>query len=1128
MKTKHILTALALPAMFAACTADDIVSVDNGLQQDARAKLSKDFVLNTNGEVESRYAVEGNTALNFVYEEGDMIGANLIDVYDPDYKDEPEKWDITPYVAPSLPFKNIGDNQWKSDAELGVGNYLFTYPFNAKDNGRAAAQFELPRVQKYNGEDLNALIEANNKSVGAVVLYEGQTEANVSLKNLYTYPKFVLNFDNGEKINKITKVVLKYTTPVVYKGGFNHAEIVDMFNAETIEEWLEDADNKGKTVADYWAEKSTYDFIIDEADDADAVFGDLKAYGKPETTNYLIVEMGEAVKLESNTSNKYIEIRLMMPSVEKFEDQAYADIVMYAVTDNGTYKVELEPASCLFKGTTSAEAIEQALWRSKSNTLRIDPKAWTKGEDLGNIVTTAEDWNNLVSVYGDSKKYAAVGGTADFKVSVLCDEFALTKDLKMPKVAEFIIETPISVEGNVTLQNVNVNNTVTVKKGATLTTSASFVANTVEVKEGANLVFASKIVDEELVPYTGVTLVENYGNVTVPAGVIANFDLRNYKKASVLNVEAAASRVAAEAGVANLTGINQGTINNNGIINVVDYPGWSSDFDNKAVDEAYGYEQDEDGVWNGFPTINNKGEFNSKAVAVNNGLFINEGTLSSNFISGNTITNNGTVDVKAKAVTFIDENNGTIILAETDPEEFTIFGTAKGTIKYTAGKTPVNLSTSPVNYLIAAGDVTIAKTFINIGADKKAGTADDVVTALPTLEMIAGGKITVTKDDAKLTNLIISAGKCTVANEFTIAKVTIAKNASLTIPEEVKLNISSATISGANSGEGILKVDGTLNFTVAKGDSPLAALNSTVSVGKLGSVTAIAEDKAYEDTNLDYLVKRWYGAMKLGNLEDNSVKAANFTNPYNVEAFANFIKYSLEHTEWVENGYAEELVGEDGWNLLDTDLETIKEKLKSIYSTETTGFVASVDRKIVGEKPTGEDLTDLKELYIDKYGKLIQSVTLVDDLFYTKDMAMRDLATKLADADKSTFDSKKKIYTIISELATALNNTESAKYTYIWAETTCPLYDVAAVAKKYTPNEWDTKWDVDVFEKAEEFDNLKTVQTWVKYADMKGATTEATVAANYVETAPTWEYTAEQVKAAFGAVKVVIEVTAAP
>ena len=179
MKTKHILTALALPAMFAACTADDIVSVENGLQQDQRAKLSKDFVLNTSSEVESRYAVEGTTALNFVFEEGDMIGANLIDA--PIAKDsypagvsfnpeDPATWKIVPYIAPALPFENIGDETWKSAGELGIGNYLFTNPYNPEDKDRSAAKYELPIVTKYDSKNPNAHIEAYNKAVAATIL----------------------------------------------------------------------------------------------------------------------------------------------------------------------------------------------------------------------------------------------------------------------------------------------------------------------------------------------------------------------------------------------------------------------------------------------------------------------------------------------------------------------------------------------------------------------------------------------------------------------------------------------------------------------------------------------------------------------------------------------------------------------------------------------------------------------------------------------------------------------------------------------------------------------------------------------------------------------------------------------
>jgi len=1085
--------------------------------------------LNINNGVESRYAVEGNTGLDFIFQEGDMVGANLIDAYDPNEKD-PAKWDIVPYVAPSLPFKYTSNNEWKSDAELGIGNYLFTFPFNPKDNGRAAAQFELPRIQQYNGEDLNQIIADNNKAVGAVVLYEGQTEAKVSLKNLYTYPKFILNFDNGEKINKITKVVLKYSDKVIYKGGFHHADVAEMFNAETIENWLKLSANKGKTEEDYWAEKTTKDFIIDE-DDAD--YAQVKDFGMPQESDYLIVEMGENVKLESNTSNKYAEIRLMMPSVDDFYNTG---ITMYVVTDNGTYKKALNANACTFKGTTPTEKITTALARSKSNTITVSAKGWVAGTDLGNIVTTADDWNDLVAVYGDSKKYAAVGGTADFNVSILSDDFALTSDLKMPKVAEFIINTPISVEGEVTLNNIKVTDVLTVEKGATLTTSATFVAEEVEVEEGANLVFAEKFnSNNKVVEYDGVEVVKNYGTVTVPAGVIAGFELHNLKKGSVLNVEAAASRAATEAGVVYLTGINQGTINNNGIINVIDHPQWNgTDFENKAVNADYGYEQDEDGIWDGQPTVNNKGEFNANAYAINNGLFVNEGVLSSNFTGSSKFYNYNELDVKAEAYTFIDSNEGTIVLAETDPADFTIYTAGKeGTIKYTAGKKAVDLSTSPVNYLIAAGDVTISKTFI----DTKGTTAttDDVVTALPTLEMIAGGSITVTKDAAKLTNLIITAGKCSVANEFTVANVTIAEDASLTIPAEGKFHVSSSTIADGIEGEGNLYVNGTLNFTSVKNDTPANSLPENVTVGKLGKVTAKAEDKEYVENVVDDMVQAWWAAViKPGSTLFGT--AYFTTNPYDVNAFAKFI-YEASTNNWTETETALALIGEDGWDLIST--EQTQAGITKALIADYDRFEAAVDRYIIAYTADATADATFQKTYIDEETGAFEStyaakVTNVDDLYYTQEMAMRDLRAKLVGATTlAQFNSTKSIYKVITdaELTTALSK-QASKATgacaYIWAENTCPLYHVATAAAKYSPNDWDLKWDIEVFSVNDKFDNLATVQSWVKYADMKGATTEATVAANYVETAPTWEYTAEQVKAAFGAVKVVIEVTVAP
>ena len=477
MKTKHILTALALPVMFAACTADDFEGV-NALQQAERAKLSKDFVLTTVNGVESRYAFDG-TKNEFAFEEGDLIGANIIDQFAPGVED-PADWPIIYSINPALPFKNIGKNQWKSDSELGIGNYLFTYPYSTKDNNRGAAKYELPRVMQYDSKNPWAAIEDNNKAVGAVVLKEGQTDAKVELKNLYTYPAVRINFDNGDDVKKVTKVILYSATGFAYKGGIDNVKVANMFK-KGLADWKKA--NPTKEEAVYWASKQTSDFVIDapvtEADDATATVIP-SDYAELDVTPYLVTEMNESVKTNSNTNNKGVEVRLMMPSMAQFTT---SDIVMYVVTDNGTYELFFNAGATsdlVFSDKTSDELKDGALARSTSYTLKTRNLSYTydyaKSSAFENIVTTAEDWNALVAEYGDAKKFD--GKTVDnngvyntLKLSILSDKFALTPDLKMPKVAVFEFSTPTSVEGAVALSNVWAG-TVNVKKDAVLTTSA--------------------------------------------------------------------------------------------------------------------------------------------------------------------------------------------------------------------------------------------------------------------------------------------------------------------------------------------------------------------------------------------------------------------------------------------------------------------------------------------------------------------------------------------------------------------------------------------------------------------------------------------------------------------------------
>ena len=883
---------MALPTVFAACTADDIVS-ENGMQQAERAKLSKDFVLNVNNGVESRYAVEGTTGLNFVFEEGDKIGANLIDVYADRADDEadfdpknPATWEIINTVSPALPFINEG-GVWKSaNEELGIGNYLFTNPFNPADKNRAAASYELPVVVKYSSENPNAHIEAYNKAVAADILREGDSQATLSLKNIFAYPKIRINFDKNLDVKKVTKVVLArcYTTttgsgasattnvvngtPFIFKGAFNHKRVADMFNPELIEEWLEENKAAKATEADYWAQFQTSHFIIDEADFEDKTLAEVVAstntYADIKTTPYFIYEMDETVVANS------IDVRFMIPSIADLSDVVPAErITMYVCTDKGNFEMELTSLNNYqFSETTLAAQKRAAMQRNTSNTLRTKANALVDSPNasifFNNVVSTAADWNKLVEEYGDLKKYSAEYKATNaidalpLYVNIISDAFALTSDLKMPEVAEFIIKTNVNVEGEVTLKNILVQETgkLIVKKGATLTTDATLDAANVEVEEGGNLVFTAVYdEDDKLTDYDKIETICNHGTVTVPAGVEATFTLNNADKAAVLNVGAAASRAAEVAAVANLAGYNYGIINNYGVIN-------AGGFVNNAPaehvnNEKIGYKYDaEKEEWNAVPTVNNFATFNAKGSVTNYGLFVNNSVLTSNFVNAAEFINAtvtganyvGTLEVKAGAETYIDSNEGAeIILAELTPAKgLTIYKARKnadynpdadnfkyrGTIKYTLNEKstdPLDLSNSPVNYLVANTDVEIGKTYT--WTDSNQTPAKTYTYALKTLEVTdgivtlaartgAGTQASPYKYPAIVQNMIVNGEvdiDCVIYKEMLTGDLTVMPGGVFGVPAESLLEIALSRIITKDETDeldkAIVSVVGTLKLT---------------------------------------------------------------------------------------------------------------------------------------------------------------------------------------------------------------------------------------------------------------------------------------------------------------------------
>ncbi len=756
MKTKHILTALALPALLAACNNDEFESMNFEQAQSERPLLSEDFVLKMGFEgADTRYAVEGNSSLNFKFTDGDQLGAAIIDQYDP--QKPIEQWDVIYSLAGNNPFTyGANADEWKSATRLGIGHYLYVYPYNAEDNNRAAVSYSLPTIQElYQTEDgavdLNAAIEKGNKAVYSNILDEDNLTLEASLKNLYAYPKFVINFDNGQNVTSVSKVVLEYDDNAngiieegegfAVKGGFNHKDVANLFaNPKTD-----------------WDNIQTADFVIDETD---ADYNTAKDYTTVEYSRYLIAKLPKNAKVQTNsvTNNKYIEVRFMMPSGL---DNVYGngELNMYIYTNNGVYKINDVFGSIVFKDTTPEELKARVFARNTSFTLNMSTlTSANKVNDNLNIVTNVEDWNNLVSAYGSFEKFTA---TDPLKVAVVGDDFTLNASAKMPSKAIFEITTEVKVEGEVTLSNVQVANTVTVEEGATLTTSGSFTATKVENNGTMNIAVATDE-DNDVVLYEGVKDIENNGTLNIAKDAKATFALKNTKGAVVTNN-----------GEITISGNNFGEINNETIIKTTGFT------NNEPADAKK----------DPMPTINNAADARIMAQSgklINNALIVNEGSITCKNMGGE-IVNNGDLDSKETALTYITDNKGTIIVYSENTTNLTIGGYV-GTVEYTTDKTSVDFTNSLVNTVIASKNLTvIGNTLASVTFEK---TAE--------LTLGKGGYVNV---------LNVNGGITTVKSNMNVNTLNVAKGAQITVPEKITLTVTGNEI----NNQGRILVGGTFN-----------------------------------------------------------------------------------------------------------------------------------------------------------------------------------------------------------------------------------------------------------------------------------------------------------------------------
>lgn len=221
MKTKHLLTAIVLPALFAACTNDELASISQNTETVNGRRMAGDVTLSFNLENDANTRLAWNG--NYTWEADDQIGACLMDVIDAtNYNDASKKWSerfgLTNYIQTNYKFTRDAEDKWNTEAKLCEGNYFFCYPYNANKGLRDAYEFSVGNQAMENTTDaaLRKAYAKNNAFMGfsKVVASDAQVESlGIDMVSVFGATGFELK-NTGTNTYTIEKIVLRGTNIV--------------------------------------------------------------------------------------------------------------------------------------------------------------------------------------------------------------------------------------------------------------------------------------------------------------------------------------------------------------------------------------------------------------------------------------------------------------------------------------------------------------------------------------------------------------------------------------------------------------------------------------------------------------------------------------------------------------------------------------------------------------------------------------------------------------------------------------------------------------------------------------------------------------------------------------------------
>lgn len=242
MKTRHLLTAIALPALFAACTNEELLeqTTPGNVSLDDRQMVNVPAVnLNLGEQIDTRLSMDGN---KYIWESTDLLGACLMDEITSDYHQPNTIWSqwfkLKDYIQTNYKFAyNKQTGLFENNALMCEGNYFFYYPYDETMNTREAFEQELEAEQKLEANADGTLnyrktVLDNQVFLGHSAIYgdrEDHDELNVSMKGVFAYPAFRIAYSSPQPVT-IEKVAFKIVDNAASNTGTNVEGTVTPFN----------------------------------------------------------------------------------------------------------------------------------------------------------------------------------------------------------------------------------------------------------------------------------------------------------------------------------------------------------------------------------------------------------------------------------------------------------------------------------------------------------------------------------------------------------------------------------------------------------------------------------------------------------------------------------------------------------------------------------------------------------------------------------------------------------------------------------------------------------------------------------------------------------------------------------